>query len=123
MHLAACYQYLQLGMMARSEEMGTVAAGICFGRTPLIKLSPKKTWEGFFGGLLLTVAAAWVLADIMSRYKWMVCPRTVWHCFCCHMQRVVARYSSPLLLLQACIITYLQPKCSFMSTVLILQLA
>lgn len=52
-------------------------AGICFGRTPLIKLSPKKTWEGFFGGLLLTWVAAWLLADVMSRYKWMVCPRTV----------------------------------------------
>ena len=54
-----------------------LGAGICFGRTPLIKLSPKKTWEGFCGGLVMTVAAAWVLADVMSRYKWMVCPRTV----------------------------------------------
>ena len=24
--------------------------GFFFGRTPLIKLSPKKTWEGFIGG-------------------------------------------------------------------------
>jgi phosphatidate cytidylyltransferase len=24
--------------------------GFFFGRTPLIKLSPKKTWEGFVGG-------------------------------------------------------------------------
>ena len=24
--------------------------GFFFGRTPLIQLSPKKTWEGFIGG-------------------------------------------------------------------------
>lgn len=29
--------------------------GFFFGRTPLIKLSPKKTWEGFIGGGLSTV--------------------------------------------------------------------
>ena len=52
-------------------------AGICFGRTPLIKISPKKTWEGFLGGLLLTIASAWLLADLMSRFQWMTCPRTV----------------------------------------------
>ena len=30
-------------------------AGFFFGRTPLIKLSPKKTWEGFIGGFVATV--------------------------------------------------------------------
>lgn len=29
--------------------------GFFFGRTPLIKLSPKKTWEGFIGGGVATV--------------------------------------------------------------------
>jgi len=29
--------------------------GFFFGRTPLIKLSPKKTWEGFIGGGICTV--------------------------------------------------------------------
>lgn len=29
--------------------------GFFFGRTPLIKLSPKKTWEGFVGGGISTV--------------------------------------------------------------------
>lgn len=29
-------------------------AGFFFGRTPLIKLSPKKTWEGFLGGCVGT---------------------------------------------------------------------
>ena len=52
-------------------------AGFFFGRTPLIKLSPKKTWEGFFGGLVLTVVSSWYLAEWMSHSKWMICPRTV----------------------------------------------
>ena len=52
-------------------------AGFFFGRTPLIKLSPKKTWEGFLGGLVLTVLCSWLLADLMSRWSWMTCPRTV----------------------------------------------
>lgn len=30
--------------------------GFFFGKTPLIKLSPKKTWEGFVGGGISTVA-------------------------------------------------------------------
>jgi CDP-diglyceride synthetase len=30
--------------------------GFFFGRTPLIRLSPKKTWEGFIGGLITTVS-------------------------------------------------------------------
>ena len=55
-------------------------AGFFFGRTPLIKLSPKKTWEGFSGGLVLTVISSWYLAEFMSRYKWMICPRTVRTC-------------------------------------------
>jgi phosphatidate cytidylyltransferase len=29
--------------------------GFFFGKTPLIKLSPKKTWEGFIGGAISTV--------------------------------------------------------------------
>lgn len=29
--------------------------GCMFGRTPLIKVSPRKTWEGFVGGFITTV--------------------------------------------------------------------
>lgn len=52
-------------------------AGFFFGRTPLIKLSPKKTWEGFIGGALLTLVASWYLARYMSRFPWMICERNV----------------------------------------------
>jgi predicted CDP-diglyceride synthetase/phosphatidate cytidylyltransferase len=52
-------------------------AGYVWGRTPLIKLSPKKTWEGFIGGFFGTVICAALLANILSRFKWMTCPREV----------------------------------------------
>ncbi|XP_057765582.1 phosphatidate cytidylyltransferase 3-like isoform X2 [Salvia miltiorrhiza] len=59
--------------------------GFFFGRTPLIKLSPKKTWEGFIGGSFATVLLAFMLANILGQFQWMTCPRkdlsTGWlHC-------------------------------------------
>nr|VDD49219.1 unnamed protein product [Brassica oleracea] len=49
--------------------------GFFFGRTPLIKLSPKKTWEGFIGASITTMISAFLLADIMGRFLWLTCPR------------------------------------------------
>ncbi|GLT41368.1 hypothetical protein SLA2020_154380 [Shorea laevis] len=59
--------------------------GFFFGRTPLIKLSPKKTWEGFIGASVTTIISAFVLANVLGRYQWLTCPRkdlsTGWlHC-------------------------------------------
>jgi CDP-diglyceride synthetase len=54
--------------------------GFFFGRTPLIKLSPKKTWEGFLGGFIGTVISAFYLAKIFIAFKWMTCPRLVSCC-------------------------------------------
>ncbi|KAG5413664.1 hypothetical protein IGI04_001231 [Brassica rapa subsp. trilocularis] len=49
--------------------------GFFFGRTPLIKLSPKKTWEGFIGASITTMISAFLLANIMGRFLWLTCPR------------------------------------------------
>ncbi|KAH7675426.1 Phosphatidate cytidylyltransferase protein [Dioscorea alata] len=49
--------------------------GFFFGRTPLIKLSPKKTWEGFIGASITTIFSAFVLANILGRFQWLTCPR------------------------------------------------
>ncbi|MEJ1278788.1 hypothetical protein NN561_009712 [Cricetulus griseus] len=48
--------------------------GFFFGRTPLIKLSPKKTWEGFIGGFFATVVFGLLLSYVMSGYRCFVCP-------------------------------------------------
>ena len=48
--------------------------GMLFGKTPLIKVSPKKTWEGFLGGgissLLLGILFSWAIMD----NKHLICP-------------------------------------------------
>ncbi|XP_065849003.1 phosphatidate cytidylyltransferase 2-like [Euphorbia lathyris] len=49
--------------------------GFFFGKTPLIKLSPKKTWEGFIGASITTMISAFVLANVMGRFQWLTCPR------------------------------------------------
>ncbi|XVE51023.1 hypothetical protein DITRI_Ditri02bG0004900 [Diplodiscus trichospermus] len=49
--------------------------GFFFGRTPLIKLSPKKTWEGFIGASVTTIISAFMLANILGRFQWLTCPR------------------------------------------------
>ena len=50
--------------------------GSLIGRTPLIRLSPKKTWEGFLGAALLTVVTGCVLASVMAQFPSMTCPKT-----------------------------------------------
>ncbi|MFS7940753.1 putative phosphatidate cytidylyltransferase [Helianthus anomalus] len=49
--------------------------GFFFGKTPLIKISPRKTWEGFIGASVTTVIAAFFLANVLGHYRWMTCPR------------------------------------------------
>ncbi|XP_055333264.1 phosphatidate cytidylyltransferase, photoreceptor-specific-like [Paramacrobiotus metropolitanus] len=48
--------------------------GFFFGRTPLIKLSPKKTWEGFIGGGFSTVIFGVIISLIMIQYPFFICP-------------------------------------------------
>jgi phosphatidate cytidylyltransferase len=49
--------------------------GFFFGRTPLIELSPKKTWEGFIGGWFSTMVWAFAFVRLLSRFPLMVCER------------------------------------------------
>jgi phosphatidate cytidylyltransferase len=48
--------------------------GRLWGRTPLIKLSPKKTWEGFIGGVVGTLISGFILSNVMCGLKYFVCP-------------------------------------------------
>lgn len=48
--------------------------GFFFGRTPLIKLSPKKTWEGFIGGGFATIIFGFIFSYFLCGYQYFVCP-------------------------------------------------
>uniref|UniRef100_A0A7S0R2F3 Phosphatidate cytidylyltransferase n=1 Tax=Chlamydomonas leiostraca TaxID=1034604 RepID=A0A7S0R2F3_9CHLO len=62
-------------MLVVSNDIFAYIAGFFWGRTPLIRLSPKKTWEGFIGGAIAAVVAAYCLALALAGHKWLVCPR------------------------------------------------
>lgn len=47
--------------------------GIFLGKTPLIKLSPKKTWEGFLGGIVGSFLISMVVMKFMT-FKYLTCP-------------------------------------------------
>ncbi|PRD23401.1 UNVERIFIED_CONTAM: Phosphatidate cytidylyltransferase 2 [Trichonephila clavipes] len=48
--------------------------GFFFGKTPLIKLSPKKTWEGFIGGWISTVIFGMIMSHFLCQFNYFVCP-------------------------------------------------
>ncbi|KAJ6254261.1 phosphatidate cytidylyltransferase [Anaeramoeba flamelloides] len=48
--------------------------GISFGKHPLIKISPKKTWEGFIGAFFTTLISAFFIAKLYTIFDYMVCP-------------------------------------------------
>lgn len=49
------------------NDTGAYLTGRTFGRTKLCeRLSPKKTWEGFWGGFILTVVAGIVAGQILG---------------------------------------------------------
>jgi phosphatidate cytidylyltransferase len=58
------------------NDSGAYLIGTAFGRHRLMeRISPKKSWEGFFGGLFFSAAAAWILSGwfgVVDRSKWII---------------------------------------------------
>lgn len=57
-----------------TNDIFAYICGITFGRTQLIKLSPKKTVEGFVGAWIMTIIFGIFFADILLRSKYFICP-------------------------------------------------
>lgn len=53
--------FLLPSILVITNDIFAYIFGISFGRTKLIDLSPKKTWEGFIGGSISTLFAAFLV--------------------------------------------------------------
>lgn len=60
-----------------TNDIFAYICGITFGRTQLIKLSPKKTVEGFLGAWVFTILFGIGLTNALMRYKYFICPVNV----------------------------------------------
>lgn len=59
-----------LFLLIWTYDTGAYLSGITLGRHKLFeRISPKKSWEGFFGGWLLALACAWLLHRIFPVYR------------------------------------------------------
>lgn len=58
------------------NDSGAYIFGSLFGRHRLMeRISPKKSWEGFFGGMALSAGAAWIIGSsmgVLTVEKWIV---------------------------------------------------
>ena len=53
---------LAIFILIWANDTGAYLTGSLVGHTPLFKrISPKKTWEGFFGGLILNIAVGLII--------------------------------------------------------------
>lgn len=57
--------------IAVAADTGAYAAGLAFGRHPMApRISPKKTWEGFAGAVVASLAAGVLLAIFLLELPW-----------------------------------------------------
>ncbi len=63
-------------LLTWASDTGGYFAGTMFGKTKLfLRVSPKKSWEGFVGGTILTLLIAFVMSnytDILPLWKWLM---------------------------------------------------
>ncbi|KAI9807458.1 MAG: hypothetical protein M1833_000203 [Piccolia ochrophora] len=57
-----------------TNDIFAYICGITFGRTQLIKISPKKTVEGFVGAWFMTILFGLALTNVLMRSKYFICP-------------------------------------------------
>ncbi len=70
---------LWLVVVTKFSDMGAYVTGSLIGRHPLIPhISPKKTWEGFFGALVFSAGAALGLVALMPQKLSFLAQRAGW---------------------------------------------
>ncbi|MDP2439068.1 MAG: phosphatidate cytidylyltransferase, partial [archaeon] len=73
--LRGLFWFLLPCLLVVCNDIWAFVWGFHFGKTSLIALSPRKTWEGFIGAVFSTIAFAFVAAYFLSQYDFLVCPR------------------------------------------------
>lgn len=68
--------FIMPALLIISNDCWAYIFGFFFGRTPLIKLSPKKTWEGFIGAAAMTIVTGALITSWLSHYDAMICPKS-----------------------------------------------
>jgi len=56
------------------NDIAAYVCGFFWGRTPLIQLSPKKTWEGFIGAFFLTIIWGIFFSLLLAQFNYFTCP-------------------------------------------------
>jgi phosphatidate cytidylyltransferase len=58
------------------NDTGAYLTGMSFGKHKLMeRISPKKTWEGFLGGIIIAALVAWFLSDwlgVVDKFHWII---------------------------------------------------
>ena len=58
-------------LMLWANDTGAYLTGRFFGRTKLFERhSPKKTWEGFFGGVAIAALAGFIISIYFKEFQW-----------------------------------------------------
>ena len=69
--------FLLPAVLVITNDIWAYIVGITFGRTQLIKLSPKKTVEGFVGAWIMTVFFGFLFCKLLMKSKYFICPVNV----------------------------------------------
>jgi phosphatidate cytidylyltransferase len=65
-HVTGHFYVLWLIVVTKFSDMGAYITGSLIGKHPLVPhISPKKTWEGFFGALVFSAGGGWALVKLL----------------------------------------------------------
>lgn len=71
MNFTSAYLLLFFFLMIWGSDTGAYLVGMCIGKHKMFeRISPKKTWEGFFGGLAFALAVGYI-AYLLQGNEWM----------------------------------------------------
>lgn len=73
------YLIVYLIAVTKLTDVGAYTIGSLIGRHKMIpRISPKKTWEGFFAGLAIAVATSVILVRVMPQHLNAISPLASW---------------------------------------------